>query len=244
MDKKYYRKPYYNLYFVRHGESIGNRYGLLGGWTDVPLSDAGRKGLEDLRDKLPYPEADLYLYSGLKRAQETLEIIRGEGRNPRPDWRFSETFFGLMEASPPEEDELRPDFYLNFYHDIYQGFGEETFTDQRVRVLTGTRDLLEELKHKQLNSAYVFSHYGTIKSNLATFTGQTTDDLLGLWIPNGSLWHFMFEEQINGSADSEIVAGFVCRLIQAYYLDYETKELTRLVLLNPDGLSDKETLLP
>ncbi|MDO5015527.1 MAG: histidine phosphatase family protein [Eubacteriales bacterium] len=244
MDKKYYQKPYYNLYFVRHGESIGNRYGLLGGWTDVPLSDAGRKGLEDLVDKLPYPEADLYLYSGLKRAQETLEIIRGKGHDPRPDWRFSETFFGLMEASPPEEDELRPNFYLNFYHDVYQGFGEETFTDQRTRVLTGTRDLLEDLKNKQLNSAYVFSHYGTIKSNLASFTGQTTDDLLDLWIPNGSLWHFMFEEQNDGSADSGVVAGFVCRLIQAYYLGYETKELTRQVLLNSYGLSDEETLLP
>ncbi|MDO5033687.1 MAG: histidine phosphatase family protein [Eubacteriales bacterium] len=206
MDQKFLQAPYYNLYLVRHGQSIGNYYHLFGGWMDLPLSEGGKQELAELKLEIPYPEADLHRHSGLTRAKHTLQIITGKEKEAEQDWRFSESYFGLREGSVPENYQINEDFFDKFYHDIPQGGGEELFSEQNARVLKACQDLLAELKSKNLNSAYIFGHYGTIKSALFAFSGNPAHNLESKEvIPNGSLWHFLFVDssQQKSSRQSE-----------------------------------------
>lgn len=196
MEPNFLKKPYYNLYLVRHGESMGNYYRIFGGWMDLPLTQAGKEELEQLKGEIPYPEADLYRHSGLIRAKHTLKIISGKQDIAQQDWRFSESYFGIKEGSIPEDYQVNEEFYTKFYQDIPQGQGEELFSEQRIRVLKACLDLLAELKDLGLNSAYIFGHYGTIKSALFSFVPGLSHNLESKEIiPNGSLWHFLFEDQ-------------------------------------------------
>lgn len=236
MDQDLLQANYFNLYMVRHGKSVGNHYQLLGGWTDVPLVEEGREELRALKAQIPYPEADLYIHSGLARAKETLAIITGKENEARSDWRFSETYYGMIEATPQEND-AKKDFFLNFYQGKYQGYGEETFADQARRTKLGSLDILRELASKNLNSSYIFCHYGTIQNNIVNFSDLTVEDMLQHWIPNGSLWHFLFKENA-GHPD-----GFTCRLIRGYYPHFETNELVVQTFLDVDRFGDQKAIL-
>ena len=67
-------------YLIRHGRTEANERRLYCGSTDLPLSEAGRAGLERLRESMVYPKADgLRIYTtGLSRTEETLRLIWGE----------------------------------------------------------------------------------------------------------------------------------------------------------------------
>ena len=68
------------VYLIRHGITEANERWLYCGSTDLPLSDAGRAGLERLREFMVYPEtAGLRVYTtGLARTEETMQLIWGE----------------------------------------------------------------------------------------------------------------------------------------------------------------------
>lgn len=258
MDPKFLQAPYYNLYFVRHGQSMGNYFRIFGGWMDLPLTEEGKQELEALKTQIPYPEADLYRHSGLTRARHTLKITSDKEDIAQQDWRFSESYFGLMEGSVPEDYQVNEAFYDKFYHDIPQGGGEELFSEQRIRVLKACLDLLAELKAKGLNSAYIFGHYGTIKSALFSFVPGLSHNLESKEIiPNGSLWHFLFvdqdHEKSSRQGESLKASSFVdypgldrpgqemhCLLVRSYWgqgyqnLDYQAEgfEEAEATLLN------------
>jgi len=65
--------PY--LILVRHGQSQWNLENRFTGWTDVPLTDAGRREAERAGDLLRDIPVDRAFTSLLARAQETLAII-------------------------------------------------------------------------------------------------------------------------------------------------------------------------
>lgn len=67
-----------NLVIIRHGQSVWNLENKFTGWVDVELSD---KGLEEAKlagEKLQDYKFDMAFTSGLKRAQNTLQIILKE----------------------------------------------------------------------------------------------------------------------------------------------------------------------
>ncbi|MGI5877568.1 MAG: histidine phosphatase family protein [Christensenellales bacterium] len=65
------------LYLLRHGESEGNRQGLLCGWTDVPLTPTGTAQAEAARDRWGSVAFDEIFTSPLRRASETARIVAG-----------------------------------------------------------------------------------------------------------------------------------------------------------------------
>lgn len=205
----------YHLYLVRHGRSIGNEYILNAGWTDVPLSASGEKGLLDFRDRMTYPKADRYYYSGLKRAAQTMEILTGvKEAEAKPMWLTSESYYGLAEAyaylDPVNKEDQLYD-YRKFYQGEYQGFGEETFPEFCRRVQYGLTQILQELYRDKAQSAYLFCHYGTIMASLHLYLDKVkVDRLFELEIPNGSLWHLTFQAR----PEADIVRpAFQCREI-------------------------------
>lgn len=84
------------LYLLRHSLTEANEKRLYAGRSDLPLSPAGRALAEDAAGRLALPECDVYITSGMRRADETLARLTRYG----PDARLSdlrEMDFGRFE---------------------------------------------------------------------------------------------------------------------------------------------------
>ncbi len=66
------------LVLVRHGKSAWNKLGLWTGWTDVDLTDDGIQEAHTAGEELKDIHFDIAYTSLLKRAKETLEIIKAD----------------------------------------------------------------------------------------------------------------------------------------------------------------------
>lgn len=66
------------FYFVRHGESEGNRRNMIQGREDMPLSDLGREHARAAGRWFAGTPIDLVYSSPLERARETADIILSE----------------------------------------------------------------------------------------------------------------------------------------------------------------------
>ena len=92
------------LVLIRHGESEWNKLNLFTGWTDVPLSEQGKKeALEGAKTlKVEGYDFDICFTSYLKRAIHTLNIVLDEmDRNFLPvhkTWRLNERHYGALQG--------------------------------------------------------------------------------------------------------------------------------------------------
>src|SRR5262245_4272157 len=103
------------LYYVRHGLTDWNAGGRLQGQLDIPLNQTGRAQaaccagiLRDLFARDGHAAQDLdYVSSSLKRATESMEIVRATlGLSPmgyRVDPRLAELGFGDWEGLTYDE---------------------------------------------------------------------------------------------------------------------------------------------
>ena len=67
----------FQLVLVRHGYSLGNEKSLFSGWSDVPLTERGRRELRELRQVIRYPRTGRYFSSDLSRCRETFQELYG-----------------------------------------------------------------------------------------------------------------------------------------------------------------------
>ena len=81
------------VYLIRHGKTEANEKYLYCGSTDVPLSEAGRAGLQNIRYDIKNVR---FLTSGMKRTNETLQILFGDVPYVIEP-RFREADFGVFE---------------------------------------------------------------------------------------------------------------------------------------------------
>jgi alpha-ribazole phosphatase len=94
------------LTLIRHGITEGNRRNLYYGWTDIPLLPEGRAALAENRRTRYYPTAAHYYTSGLRRTEETFQILYpNTPHTVISDLR--EMNFGAFEMR--EEQELKTD---------------------------------------------------------------------------------------------------------------------------------------
>lgn len=130
------------LYLIRHGRTAANEAHLYCGSTDLPLSDAGRRELENLRYSL---ENVRFLTSGMRRTEETLEILFGPVPH-RAEPAFREVDFGKFEMRSYEELKSDPDYQIWIAGDNERNIppGGESGEAQTERVLAAFRALLEE----------------------------------------------------------------------------------------------------
>ena len=96
------------LYLIRHGMTIANERRLYCGASDPELTQHGRELLLQLKQekRYPSPEGLHILSSGMRRTDETLEIIYGRGAD-HCDVAFREMNFGAFEMH--SYDELKDD---------------------------------------------------------------------------------------------------------------------------------------
>ena len=92
------------LVLIRHGESVWNKENLFTGWTDVDLSDTGRKEAAEAGRILKDEgfDFDICYTSYLKRAIHTLDIILYEmDRDWLPvikSWKLNERHYGALQG--------------------------------------------------------------------------------------------------------------------------------------------------
>lgn len=92
------------LVLIRHGESEWNKKNLFTGWTDVGLSDTGKKEAESAGELLKDEEYDFDVCytSYLKRAIQTLNIVLERlDREWLPvikSWRLNERHYGALQG--------------------------------------------------------------------------------------------------------------------------------------------------
>ena len=147
------------LYLLRHGMTEANEKRVYCGSTDLPLSENGRAAAREIAALRPLPACELYVTSGMARANETLEILTGH-KADRVLTAFSEMDFGRFEMLGYETLRHDPD-YQCWISDTGGGVpcpGGESTGAFRQRVRSGSAELLE----MQWRTALVVCHGGVI----------------------------------------------------------------------------------
>ena len=92
------------LVLIRHGESLWNKENLFTGWTDVDLSETGRKEASEAGKVLKAEgfDFDICYTSYLKRAIHTLNLaLESMGREWLPvikTWKLNERHYGALQG--------------------------------------------------------------------------------------------------------------------------------------------------
>ena len=94
------------IYLIRHGKTEANEKHLYCGSTDLPLSETGRAELQNIQYDIKNVR---FLTSGMKRANESLQILFGDVPYT-VDSRFREVDFGIFEMHSYEELKDTPEY--------------------------------------------------------------------------------------------------------------------------------------
>lgn len=122
------------LYFMRHGETILNRYNRMQGWSDALLTEEGKASLEQTGQALKNVPFSAVYTSDLSRTVETAKIILAQNQQTDPNIEiaklpaFREEYFGSLEGLDA----------MSIWNDMAafakEHFDEATMTDnERVR---------------------------------------------------------------------------------------------------------------
>lgn len=170
-------RPLTTLYISRHGESVNNLYGKIGG--DSPLSPRGEqyaRALSQFLNCLPLPGLEVWT-SQYGRTQQTAQHLTaprlvvpalGEICAGKHDGLTYEEIAAQfpVEFALRDEDKLR-----------YRYPGGESYLDVVQRVET----LLELIRKK--NNLCIISHQATLRCLLSLLTGTDLDQLPYVQIP-------------------------------------------------------------
>ena len=130
------------IYLIRHGRTEANERSLYCGSTDVGLSESGREELQGIRHEIHNVR---FLTSGMKRANETLEILFGDVPYD-VDPRLREVDFGEFEMFNYEQLKDRPDFqaWLTGDNEINVPPGGESGRQMKERVVKAFSEIWED----------------------------------------------------------------------------------------------------
>lgn len=144
---------------IRHGKTLANYKKIYCGKTDLSLSENGIKEILQLKCKIIYPVADIFITSELKRAKQTLKFLYQK----EPDIilkELNEFNFGKFEMK--SYNQLKEDIdYQNWLKDyerfvLPDGESKELFDD---RIIKG----FEKIINLKKNSVVV-CHGGVIST--------------------------------------------------------------------------------
>ena len=95
------------VFIIRHGESIWNHDSKFTGWTNIPLTEKGKKEAKQIAKTLQSLNMipDIFFSSVLDRSINTANIIRNTLNVESPiytSWRLNEKHYGTLEGMPRE----------------------------------------------------------------------------------------------------------------------------------------------
>lgn len=130
------------LLFVRHGESVNNRDGIIHGWLGGELSEKGRTQAREAGAVLQKMNPTLIFSSDLNRAAQTaLEIKNSlpKAVNLLLDWRLRERSFGEHEGKLVKDYDWTD--IISHLNDETSYMGIENNLTLKHRLSSFTRDL-------------------------------------------------------------------------------------------------------
>jgi len=156
---------FFELYLIRHGKTKATEKKLYCGNTDLPLSRKGRKELQ--KTNKSYPPCAGYFTSGMRRCNETLEIILGENLDS-VDFTvlpfLKEMNLGVFDMKSYEDLKTSPEYirWLSDKSDNLAPPGGESKNMFNRRVSMGLLGLTERIMRFKLESAMCITHGGVI----------------------------------------------------------------------------------
>jgi 2,3-bisphosphoglycerate-dependent phosphoglycerate mutase len=162
--------PFFNITFLRHGESVGNAEDRFQGHADFPLTDKGRLQAQALADRWQGEGVtfDRCVASPLLRASQTAEIISHKLRIPLeldPDWM--EINNGLVAGLTPDQAAQvapRPDFMTPYTH-----YGETGESRWEVYLRAGRA--IQHVLDRRPGRYLVVAHGGVLNMALYAILG-------------------------------------------------------------------------
>ena len=155
---------------LRHGLTAYNEEKRYVGWTDIPLSNKGRKLLTIQREIERYPTGQLLFTSNLIRCQESSSILY-------PDMELilisdlCEYHFGLWEGKTYED--LKGNKAYQKWLDaplLVTPPKGESYNQFQERVIKGWQTIVSNFKNKSIQHIIVISHGGVIRLLLESFS--------------------------------------------------------------------------
>lgn len=147
------------IYLIRHSLTRANEERLYCGWTDLPLTESGVAHAASVALSRPLPRCSAYLTSGMKRANQTLELLAGSvSHEAFPD--LKEMNFGKFEMFSYEQLLNNPD-YIRWIEDETGDFICPGGESQNVFHSRVTR-CADELLQQDIPSLMVVCHGGVI----------------------------------------------------------------------------------
>ena len=107
----------YEVILVRHGQSIWNHDSKFTGWTNIPLTDLGRKEAKIISKVIKENKLkpNVLFSSVLNRCIETANILKDNLKIESPiytSWRLNEKHYGTLEGMP--RDYIRNEYGKKF----------------------------------------------------------------------------------------------------------------------------------
>lgn len=158
------------LILVRHGETQWNGERRLQGQQDIGLSAAGREQVGALRGAVAHLGPHRVVTSGLRRAQETAEVL---GFTPDAcDPRLNEAFLGEWEGRYSADIRAADaQQYADWRAGKYRPPGAEGFGEMADRVIAGVQSAVAEASAAGADTLMVVAHGGPVRALLQATVG-------------------------------------------------------------------------
>lgn len=216
------------LYFVRHGQTIFNKYNRMQGWSDSPLTEKGYADAHHAGARLRHIQFDAAYASDTTRAMNTANAVIAENDHSPLSvtsvMEFREEFYGYYEGNDSAQawfEALMPISGKRSFHEFLEEHpisqskdamkAADPFHDAEnnvefwQRLNRGFDQLLKD--HQDGEKILIVSHGTTIRS----MAGEADPTLDITWGPqNGSISQFTLDtnglhlDEYNNHGDQEL----------------------------------------
>lgn len=158
------------LILVRHGETEWNGQRRLQGQQDIGLSAAGREQAAALRSAISHLAPGHVVVSGLRRAQETAEVLGYAAQAGDP--RLNEAFLGEWEGRHSADIRAADEqMYADWRAGKYRPPGAEGFAEMTDRVVDGVQAAVAEAAAAGADTLMIVAHGGPVRAFLQAAVG-------------------------------------------------------------------------
>lgn len=187
------------IFFVRHGQSIGNLVGRFLGITDLNISELGHKQAERTAHFLNKENIDALYSSDLIRAYNTaVPLAKLKGLDIIKDKGLREIVAGEWENTPFDElvERYTDEYAKTWINDI--GFakpvGGESVAELSDRVYDTVKRIAEQNNGK---TVAIFTHATPIRAFFCKIYGKTLAEMKNVpWATNASVSEAVFENGV------------------------------------------------
>ena len=184
------------LILVRHGESVWNKKGIWTGLTDISLSKEGLEESRQAASQLRSKKIDIAYTSVLKRAKETLDIIKKTLNIPNlpvvEDKALNERDYGIYTGK--NKWEIEKEYGEKKFFQIRRGWDMpipkgETLKDVYNRVVPYyQKEILPKLKEGK--NVLIVAHGNSMRALIKYLKNISDEDIGNVELKTGEIARF------------------------------------------------------